>query len=572
MHVDVPRQRAGECDAALLDGQRLVLELLAQGAALPQALGALCSAIERRIPRAICSVLLLDAEVGVLRHGAAPRLPAAYCAAIDGASIGPVAGSCGTAAFLRHSVIVEDIATDPLWAAYSELALPHSLCACASIPIFDPEGAVLGTFAIYHSRPGSFDASELEVLHDFSGLATVVIQTERRRLELAAAETVVSQAQKLESLGVLAGGIAHDFNNLLAIMTTNLSLAQRHIARDSEALTFVKATELAALRAADLTKQLLAYAGKGRFVVRPLDLSPSIEQMTQLLSVALPKKVTLEIALAPALPLIEGDAAQLQQVVMNLVTNAADSIADAEGTVRVTTAVIELGDAITLGPLLPQRLEPGRYVTLRVEDSGCGMRPEVMARIFDPFFTTKMTGRGLGLSAILGILRSHRAGLRLHSEPGKGSAFEIFFPALAGAGESPDAPAVSTLPPVQAGVALVVDDEPALREAAAHLFRAIGFGVVTAANGLEALACVAQRGAELSVVLMDLTMPKMGGAEAVVELRKLRPELPVILCSGYSEEAAIERTRSLERVQFLQKPYQLHELEQAVELALTRTR
>jgi len=372
------------------------------------------------------------------------------------------------------------------------------------------------------------------------------------------------QAQKLDSLGVLAGGIAHDFNNLLAAMLGNLNLAELNLSPAAPAMTYLKNVEAAVLRAADLTKQMLAYSGKGRFVIRPVDLSAVVIEMAHLLSIALPKKVTLMREVGADLPMIDADVAQMQQVVMNLVTNAAEAIGDAEGIVRITTGAREIDEACAASFFIPRRLSPGRYVTLEVSDTGCGMTEEVMARIFDPFFTTKRSGRGLGLSAMLGILRVHHASLKLRSEPGKGSTFELYFPASA----SPRAPVPDAIrrgaqvPP--SGLALVVDDERAIRQTAAQVLRTLGFEAIQAADGLEAIERVRERGAELKLVLMDLTMPRLGGAEALVQIRELQPELPVILCSGYSEEEVLQRCPEQQRVAFLQKPYQLHELEQAV--------
>ncbi len=562
--------RARERDDTLLAGQRQVLTLLARSAPFRQTLTALCEVIEARLPRALCSILLLSPETGTLHHGAAPRLPGRYCDAIDGAKIGPSAGSCGTAAYLRRSVIVEDIAADPLWAAYKDVALPCSLRACASTPILDSDGAVLGTFAIYHVEAGPFESRELGVLLDFTELATIVIQTERRRAELAGAEAALRQRQKLDSLGVLAGGIAHDFNNLLTIMLSNVGLARLQMPASSPALPYMNDVETTVLRASDLTRQLLAYSGKGRVAVEVTDLSSVVSGMAKLLSLALPAKVSLDLVLAADLPLIDADPAQLQQVVMNLITNAAEAIGPLEGTVHIATRVAELSGA-SMGGLLPEAPAPGSHVELEVSDTGCGMTPEIMARIFDPFFTTKQTGRGLGLSAMLGILRSHHAGLRVRSKVGEGSTFQVFFPVSSRTPARVEPQPKGPSAPPGRGLALVVDDEPAIRASLAGLMRVLGFDVDTASDGVEALERVEVHGASLSVVLMDLTMPRMGGVEALAELRKRAPDLPVILCSGYSEEHVASDLMPEDLVHFLQKPYSLEDLERAL-VTVRRTR
>ena len=548
-----------------------MLELLTRGATLRDTLTTLCEMIEERLPRAHCSVLLLDARTGTLRHGAAPRLPGAYCEAIDGVHIGPRVGSCGTAAFERRAVTVTDIARDPLWADYRAVARVHELAACASTPIFDARNEVLGTFAIYHQEPGPFDAEELALLDEVSGLATLVIESERRDAALRASEEVVRQMQKLDSLGLLAGGIAHDFNNLLATMLGNLNLAERKLSVVSPAMPYLRTLESTVLRAADLAKQMLAYSGRGRFVIKGVDLSQVVQEVTHLLAVALPKSVVLRFDLAPDLPIVEADVAQLQQVVMNLVTNAAEAIGDRDGTVSVTTGVVDVdGDDVTTTFVGPP-MTPGRYVTLEVSDSGCGIAPDVLPKIFDPFFTTKRSGRGLGLCAMIGILRGHHAGLDIDSEPGKGSTFKVYFPAGARDVDAVPPPVAAGPFAVPRGIALVVDDEVSLRRLLAEMLREQGFQVLEAANGLEAVAFVQEHRSAVTLVLMDMTMPKMNGEEAFRAIRSLEPRLPVILCSGYNEQEAVQRFLGKGLAGFLQKPFGQGALENAVRAALATT-
>ena len=554
-------------DRVLLRGQRRVLEFLTRGAPLRDTLTTLCEMIEERLPRAHCSVLLLDALAGTLRHGAAPRLPRAYCEAIDGVHIGPRAGSCGTAAFERRAVTVTDIAHDPLWTDYRAVATLHELAACASIPIFDAQREVLGTFAIYHQAPGPFETEELALLQDVSGLATLVIESDRRDAALRASEDLVRQIQKLDSLGLLAGGIAHDFNNLLATMLGNLNLAERKLGVVSPAMPYLRTLESTVLRAADLTKQMLAYSGRGRFVIKRVDLSQLVEELVHLLAAALPKSVAFRFHLAPGLPMVEADVAQLQQVVMNLVTNAAEAIGERDGTVSVTTGVVDIDGEFVTTTFAGHPMTPGCYVTLEVSDTGCGIEPDVLPKIFDPFFTTKRSGRGLGLCAMIGILRGHHAGLNICSEPGKGSTFKVFFPAGARDADSlpPPVPAVAT---ASRGIVLVVDDEASLRRVLAEMLRDQGFQASEAANGLEAVAFVQEHRSDVALVLMDMTMPKMNGEEAFRAIQSLEPRLPVILCSGYNEQEAVQRFLGKGLAGFLQKPFGQGALENAVRAAL----
>ncbi len=374
-------------------------------------------------------------------------------------------------------------------------------------------------------------------------------------------EEALRQSQKLESLGVLSGGIAHDFNNLLTAILGNANLGALQLPPESPAMPYLQQIEQASLRAADLTRQLLAYAGKGRFQVIEVDLNRLVVEMTQLLTVSLSKLAVVRYDLASSLPYISADPSQMQQLVMNLVTNASEAIGDESsgeemsGLITIRTGV-QMVDATTSGGLLPSLpLAPGRYVTLEVSDTGCGMSPEVRGRIFDPFFTTKFTGRGLGLSAMLGILRSHHGGLKVYSEVGHGSVFKLFLPALS--------LGVEDLPPRRTtgewegrGTLLLVEDEAGARAVARGLAESLGFQVLEASNGLEAVAIFELRHKELAVVLMDLTMPHMDGRQAFLRMQGVDPKVPVVLTSGYSEQDVLADFMGKGLAGFLPKPYQ----------------
>jgi signal transduction histidine kinase/ABC-type amino acid transport substrate-binding protein/ActR/RegA family two-component response regulator len=430
-------------------------------------------------------------------------------------------------------------------------------------PLIDSQGRTLGVLAVLHRASPASPSEVASLLRIFSARAAA--ELERRDAEEARLllERQMQHAQKLESLGVLAGGIAHDFNNLLTAMLGHMNVAQVKLAPESPALPHLDSLEQIIHRAADLTRQMLAYSGKGRFVVRPYNLNHVVEEVTHLLEVAIPKKIALRFQLAPVLPLVEADAAQIQQVIMNLVTNAADAIGDAEGTIRLTTGSLQVDRAYLDQVFHGQDLAPGAYVTLEVSDTGCGMTPDIQARIFEPFFTTKRSGRGLGLSATVGILQGHRAGLRIYSEAGHGTTFKLLFPASEVPAEATPAPAAVAAPAGKVKV-LLVDDEEMIREAAAAALVSLGFTVLTAGNGFEALEVLAHRGGEVDVVLMDLTMPQMDGREAFQEIRRILPQLPVILSSGYSEQESIQDFMGRGLSGFLQKPYTLRTLEQTV--------
>ena len=377
--------------------------------------------------------------------------------------------------------------------------------------------------------------------------------TDRRR-----AESALRQAQKLESLGVLAGGIAHDFNNLLTAILGNTEVALDRIPNDSALRSALRRIEATTQRGADLARQLLAYAGKAHFAIQPLDLNSIILEMGELLSVSISKKVALKQDLQAGLPPVEADSAQFQQVVMNLVINASEAIGEGSGTVTIHTRSVTLSKAELSTAFPGQVLDPGPYVRLEVEDDGCGMDAETIGRIFDPFFTTKFTGRGLGLSAMLGIVRGHRAGIHVNSVPEHGTTFTLLFPASEATVALPALEAEPTLP--ISGTVLVVDDEAIIRELARSSLEAAGIRVFEARDGLEAVEFFQSGKTAVDLVLLDMTMPRMGGAEAFRRIRQLHPTVKVLLTSGYTQKESMESLADLPPDGFLQKPFRIREL------------
>jgi PAS domain S-box-containing protein len=381
-------------------------------------------------------------------------------------------------------------------------------------------------------------------------------------------EETLRQAQKLESLGVLSGGIAHDFNNLLTVILGNANLGSLHLPPESPALPYLKQIEGATVRASDLTRQLLAYAGKGRLEFIEVDLNRLVEEMTQLLSVSISKKALVRYDLVPGLPRISADPSQVQQLIMNLVTNASEAIGpEKEGLISVRTGLQVVDEATRVGLLPTLPLEPGAYLTLEVSDTGCGMSPDVRERIFDPFFTTKFTGRGLGLSAMLGILRGHRGSLKVYSEVGRGSVFKLYLPALA-EGARGAGPLVSQDEWRGEGLLLVVDDEAGARQVARGLAEDLGFQVLEAVDGVEAVSLFELRHRELKGVLMDLTMPHLDGREAFYRMHALDPAVPVLLMSGYSEQDVCSGFLERGIAGFLSKPYQASQFQAVLRRAL----
>ena len=374
--------------------------------------------------------------------------------------------------------------------------------------------------------------------------------TDRKRTEQR-----LREIQKLENIGLLAGGIAHRFNNLLTGILGNATLAMDMVPEESKIADSLQGVVQSAERAALLTRQMLAYAGKGQFTRQPVDLSVVARDVASLLRSSIPHHVALDFDLPAGLPPVDADLSQIQQLVVDLVMNAVEAIGDAAGSVAVCTG------RRTLGPHdILQTLEPGEYVWLEVSDTGCGMDEATRARIFDPFFTTKFTGRGLGLAAVAGIVRGHRGVIEVASEPGKGTMFLVLFPAAT----SRTRTELIAPPEEEAwqghGTVLVVDDEEAVRNTARFALEEQGFEVLAADNGPAALEIFARSFAQISVVLLDMSMPGMSGREVLIEMRRVCPEIAVIVSSGYSEADALEHFAGQKVSGFLEKPYTLRRL------------
>jgi PAS domain S-box-containing protein len=385
---------------------------------------------------------------------------------------------------------------------------------------------------------------------------------------LQALERKIQETQKLESLGVLAGGIAHDFNNILTGILGHASLAGLELPTGSPVQTHLETIRKSSLRAADLCKQMLAYSGKGRFLVKPVALNELIESITQLLQLSISKQAVLRFNLSPGLPAVEGDATQFRQILMNLVINASEAIGARSGVISVSTGLTRVDRDYLGGTILAPDLPPGTYVYLEVADNGTGMDAATQARIFDPFFTTKFTGRGLGLAAVLGIVRGHKGAIKVYSEAGKGTTLKILLPCAAAPAE-PASPAVPARTGWHgAGTILVVDDEETVRSTAALMLNKLGFEVALAADGREAVEIFRATPARFTLVLMDLTMPHLDGKAAYAELRRLRADVCVVLMSGFNEEDALTQFTGKGLAGFLQKPFHVETLSTAVRHAL----
>ncbi len=381
---------------------------------------------------------------------------------------------------------------------------------------------------------------------------------ERKKAERESQELTgqLQQAQKMESIGVLAGGIAHDFNNMLVGVMGNAELAMLESSAQGEMREYLDKIFISARRGADLVKQMLAYSGQGRLTMGHQNFNDLICEVSELLSTVIGKKIKLNQTLMDGLPDVYGDRNQLTQLVMNLMTNASESMEGNPGEIYLRTGVRHLAALEFSSMYMANDLEPGMYAFVEVKDSGCGMDEDTKLRIFDPFFTTKETGSGLGLSALLGIVRSHGGTLALHSEPEKGSSFTVFLPLLATDKPEPELQTMEmSVQPDVCGAVLLVDDEDAVREVAKRLLEREGIRVFSADDGEQAVNMFRQHASEIALVLMDLTMPKMDGEQAFHAIRAISPDATIVLSSGFLDTDAVERLRLHGLAGFMKKPY-----------------
>ncbi len=392
------------------------------------------------------------------------------------------------------------------------------------------------------------------------------LKAEEERLEAVEErlnlERQLLHTQKLESLGVLAGGIAHDFNNILTSIVGNADLALMRINKESPCVDNLHKIEEAAARAADLAKQMLAYSGKGKFVVEHINLNRLLEDMMHMLEVSISKKAVLQLNLIPDLPSVEVDATQIRQIVMNLVINASEAIGDRSGFIAISTGCMDCDQGYLKDVWLEDNITDGLYVYLEIADTGCGMDRETVTKIFDPFFTTKFTGRGLGMAAVLGIVRGHKGAIKVYSELNKGSSFKILLP--------------TSVKPVElfnhvneqgdwhgSGTVLLVDDEETVRGIGKEMLHELGFTTITASDGRKALE-IFKSIPDIAFVILDLTMPHMDGEQCFRELKLLNPDIKVIMSSGFSEHEVTRKFAGKGLAGFIQKPYTFSVLKAAI--------
>ena len=405
------------------------------------------------------------------------------------------------------------------------------------VPLCDNHGEIIGT----------------------CGVSRDITERVRRQEEAKKLDEQIQQAERIESLSVMAGGIAHDFNNLLMAIIGNADLAAIDLDGDSSLNKHIDEIKSAALRAAELCNQMLSFAGKGRFVFQPIDLSRLARDMSELIRASVPRKIVIEYDMIPESLSIEGDTSQIQQLIMSLVTNAAEAIGDDEGVISVSSGVREYDEVALRDVISDEKLLPGRYAFLTVSDTGCGMDAETRKRMINPFFTTKFAGRGMGLPAVLGIMRGHGGGLDVVSGHDHGSALSVLFP-CSGMYPKTESRLRRVAGEMGGGTVLVVDDEELVLNLAISMIEHMGFAAISARDGIEAVEVFREHADEISLVLLDLTMPRLNGEEAFDEIRRIKADALVIISSGYTRENLMARFRGKGVVGFMHKPYELNTL------------
>jgi len=390
--------------------------------------------------------------------------------------------------------------------------------------------------------------------------------TERKRAEeeRQRLEAQLLQTQKLESLGLLAGGIAHDFNNLLMGILGNASLALKHPRATSRVCESLEAIKRSGERAAELTAQMLAYSGRGHFAVEPTDVCQLVEGMGGLLESRVSKKATIRYDLDPKIPTIAADPAQIRQILVNLAINASEALGDESGTITLSAGMMECDESYLSRSHLVEGQSPGTYAYLEVADTGCGMDRETLDKILDPFFSTKFTGRGLGLAAVLGIVRGHKGAIMVDSEPDRGTTFRVLFPAHNRPAKSRREDPTEAADYRGTGTILVVDDEQCVRDVVKRALEQLGFTVLTATDGQRGVEVFRQHADEIALVILDVTMPHMNGPQALEEIRRIRADTQFLLSSGYDEREVRSRAEANGWAGFIHKPYDLDDLAEKV--------
>ena len=653
-----------------------VLEMIAGNENITVIFEEIIRVFESRYPEMRASILLV--KQGKLYKGAAPHLPDEYNAAIEGLEIGPMVGSCGTAAYLKERVIVEDIATDPRWAPYTELALPFKLLACWSEPIFNATNGVVGTFAMYYDQPYKPDTKAIEDITNAAKLAGMAIERDRKIEELRKLSRAIEQAtevititnreglieytnpaftkltgydasevigkvpklmrdenrfqkiqkellkngtwqgkvvetkkdgsaysaklsispirneqgeithyvgvhedlteiqlmeerfhqaQKMESIGTLVGGIAHDFNNMLAGVAGNVYLLKLELTGQDKLMNKLDRIESLTNHAAEMIKQMLAFASKGSVEKQTLPLDSFLKETMRLHRISIPANIDITLDTVDGL-YARADATQLQQVLLNLLTNARDAVQESPNPhihIKLEAMVADR-DFLRKHNITEKKL----FAHLSISDNGHGISPEIIQNIYEPFFTTKEVGKGtgLGLSMVFGSIQSHDGIIDVESNVTEVTTFHIYLPLVSSSKETSSDTKSPSIPFGNGETILLVDDDLLLLEANAEVIASLGYRVITAHDGVQAVETYRKSTAQIDLIIMDLVMPKLGGKIAAEKIRAINPDVKIIFATGYDPMSSIELEAPLLGQEVMQKPFSVESLSQAIKRKL----
>lgn len=526
--------------------------------------------IEEQNPGYKCSILLV--ADGRFVRGAGPSLPEEYNAAIDGYAIGPKVGSCGTAIYWNVPVIVEDIQADPLWVPFAELAKKAEVAACWSHPFSSTTGNVLGALALYSPVPRTPTKEQLGRLKAAARITGLAVERGRaeealhvqhkRELEL---KGQLHQANKMESIGNLAGGIAHEFNNILSIIIGNNELVMEELPEWNPARERAEDLQVACMRARDVVKQLFTFSRQDNAAKNILNIRSVVTESMKLIRSSTPTNIKIQQNLSENVFPILGNATQINQLLINLCSNAADAMPNMGGLLIVD---LSNGTFDEKNAKHGKEIKPGRYVKLIVSDNGTGMDKEIIEKVFDPYYTTKEIGKGtgIGLSVVQGIVERHGGAIILDSHPGKGTTFTIYLPVHEGLPEEEnDVP-----PPLPSGDEriLYVDDESSLAKLGELQLNSLGYAAESTTDPLQALEMVKADPDKFDLVISDIAMPDMTGDHLIIELLKIRPNMPTIICTGYSSKISEKEAEKIGVASFVMKPLDKSELAKIVRKVL----
>jgi len=545
-----------------------ILEEMATGMSLTGLLELIVRFVEQENPGVLCSILLADATGTHLRHAAAPSLPEKYNKAVDGLRIAPGMGSCGSAAFSKQRVIVEEIEGHAYWKGFTP-AREAGLHACWSEPIMSSEGDLLGTFAMYYREPRAPKEDEIQLLESAAHLASIAIGRVRDEDIRKRLEGQLLHIQKIEAIGQLVGGIAHDFNNLLTPIIVYADMIKRGLPEDHPQSRRVDGVITAAHKARDLTQKLLSFGRKQILCMEVLDLNDVIDSFQDILRRTIREDIAIQVHLASGGARIQADRGQLEQVLLNLTVNAQDAI-EGNGVITIETGHVLLDDEFVR---LHHGMTPGSYILLAFNDNGCGMDNETLLHIYEPFFTTKAIGHGtgLGLATVYGIIKQHEGYIEVRSRVGEGTSFAIYLPAT-----TQDIAPVEELRPGQPDkfprsgdtTILLVEDNRMVREMVVDLLESGGFKVLVADSPLNAQEIERSHADSIALMVTDVIMPEMNGMELYESLHDRRPGMPVLYISGYTSDVVVHEGTLEEAVNFLKKPFSAEQLMERVKQML----